>query len=568
MDLFELKECEYTSATVKNQLITKSTDDYIAFVNLKYSDSSQILNFINENNLLYQNEVIVFGDYIPDGICNQIDILNSFSMEVYSIIMKRSLFVITGCYNEQLYYNTDFELLCRLSGHTDIFCIACTDERDYTITNDASALTYAYIIKKYIHTLKRSDTLYSYLERITHFLMQSNYIDNFKEYMSRMLYDDKYYAQIDQNTAPVLILSGDNTCYGVIKDFAYYLAEALISLGQAVITTDGKYGIIENIKNLKNIQIKCIIGFQATSLVNEFFRNINTTKFIFLFDNPIFFSNCLRNLSDDYYILCQDGDYAKFMSTHLNIKNALHFPPAGRGLGLAYNQDRIYDIVFIGTYYPVATKLLTNDSCKKYFNHLIMNPSDNFEVSLNRFNNLHKIINEDEDLISLLFELKPIHQNAINHYRHLVIETIISSGINLHVFGDSWNNFESEYKSNLIIHPNINVDESLIVYSKAKIGLNIMSWHKAGMTERIANIMLSGAVCLSDETTYLREHFIEDEEIILFSLEALNHLTDKIHILLADIEYRTNIARKAYRKANKEHVWNTKARQILDILSC
>jgi hypothetical protein len=34
-----------------------------------------------------------------------------------------------------------------------------------------------------------------------------------------------------------------------------------------------------------------------------------------------------------------------------------------------------------------------------------------------------------------------------------------------------------------------------------------MTWHKAGMTERIANICLSGAVCLSERTEYLDREF-------------------------------------------------------------
>ena len=44
-----------------------------------------------------------------------------------------------------------------------------------------------------------------------------------------------------------------------------------------------------------------------------------------------------------------------------------------------------------------------------------------------------------------------------------------------------------------------------------KVGLNIMTWHKYGMTERIANICLSGAVCLTDSSEYLRNNFNNNE---------------------------------------------------------
>jgi spore maturation protein CgeB len=92
-----------------------------------------------------------------------------------------------------------------------------------------------------------------------------------------------------------------------------------------------------------------------------------------------------------------------------------------------------------------------------------------------------------------------------------------------------------------------------------------MSWHKAGMTERIANIMLSGAVCISDETTYLRDNFIEDEEIVLFKLDKLEELPGKINRLLEDDALRKQISKNAYEKAKREHTWEKRAQELLEL---
>ena len=110
------------------------------------------------------------------------------------------------------------------------------------------------------------------------------------------------------------------------------------------------------------------------------------------------------------------------------------------------------------------------------------------------------------------------------------------------------------------------MEESLKIFSKAKIGLNIMTWHKAGMTERIANVMMSGAVCVSDETVYLRKHFEEDEEIVLFELDKLDELPLKLKKILSDEDYRKEVAKKAYQKAIKEHTWERRARELLSLL--
>lgn len=85
------------------------------------------------------------------------------------------------------------------------------------------------------------------------------------------------------------------------------------------------------------------------------------------------------------------------------------------------------------------------------------------------------------------------------------------------------------------------------------------------MTERIANIMLSGAVCLTEETTYLRKHFMDGREMVCFDLEHLDRLPVLIHELLENEPRRHEIAEKAYEKARAEHTWYVRAGQLIDL---
>lgn len=100
---------------------------------------------------------------------------------------------------------------------------------------------------------------------------------------------------------------------------------------------------------------------------------------------------------------------------------------------------------------------------------------------------------------------------------------------------------------------------------KSKLSLNIMSWHKGGFTERMANIMLAGAVLVTDDTTYLMGKYT-DEDLLTFSLEEREKLPDKIKYLFDHEEYRKIIAQNGKQKTLLQHTWDKRAEQFLDIL--
>ncbi len=188
----------------------------------------------------------------------------------------------------------------------------------------------------------------------------------------------------------------------------------------------------------------------------------------------------------------------------------------------------------------------------------------NFEVGYRQYLEENMPCEYEEDTIRTGLEsVKNSCLAVTSYYRDAVIKTLIAAGIHVHVYGDSWQGFHSEHEAHLSRHPEVSVEESLEVLGHAKIGLNIMSWHKAGMTERIANIMLSGAVCVSDESSYLRENYTDGEELTLFRLSELSLLPQKVLELLREENLRRQMAEKAYERARKEHTWRKRAEELL-----
>ena len=154
------------------------------------------------------------------------------------------------------------------------------------------------------------------------------------------------------------------------------------------------------------------------------------------------------------------------------------------------------------------------------------------------------------------------------HFRNLVVKKLLEAGVRVDVYGKGWEEFGAAVHADatgLVLHPEVSVDESLAEMKKAKLSLNITSWHKAGMTERIANSMLCGTVCVSEETSFLREHMKDGEDILLFRLDELDSLGSRVKELLADEERRERIARQGYEKASTEFTWEARAQALLEL---
>lgn len=88
-----------------------------------------------------------------------------------------------------------------------------------------------------------------------------------------------------------------------------------------------------------------------------------------------------------------------------------------------------------------------------------------------------------------------------------------------------------------------------------------MSWHKAGFTERMANIMLAEAVLVTDDTAYLNGRYNEND-MLVFQLNQLEKLPSKIQKLLSDDKKRSEIAENGRKKTREAHTWQKRAQRF------
>lgn len=558
----ELNSADFENSIIKNTYIQTTDGEWIWFVDSSITSRGDVESILQENDFLLEYEAILFCSEELDGEIGLVDLLSKPQCAMYAFGIKRDLLTKTGSFNRLLKRNNNFEFLLRVADNGATFAVSCSAEKKTVFASE----TMAYVMKRYMSRLKEAGALDEVFLHMVHLAGDSGEIESFKREMNCYLQDNEKYERIVEDTAPFLIFVGAEVWCGILTEFANAFADELVALGQAVITTNNTYGNYQEIptEKLMNQQYKAIIGFQAAALEKEMFQKMKGKKIQFWFDDPIFFDEFFSNNSKETHILCQDAYYADYIREHYGILNAIQFPPGGTALG-EIPKEKTYDVVFIGGYEPVSCDVYEDEFQNGFFKYMQKHVNDTFEQGIVGYGQSLGEEYSKTEVAFLLQRVKGVCLNVLHQNRHDMIEKVLCAGITLHVYGDSWLLYQGLGRENLIIHPYALGTDALHIWSQTKIGLNMMRGHKAGMTERIANIMLCGACCLSDETTYLKEHFMDGEDIVLFKRNELDDLPLKIQYLLENELERERIAKAGRQKALVEHTWRRRAEQLLEM---
>lgn len=555
---------DFESPEKKNQFIRASDTEWIGFADGDVTDKEELCGILEANAFLMDYDVILFGKDVPEGECDCMGLLEHPQCSVYALLFRKKLLVYTGSYNRFLTGNCNYEFLLRLAERGSVYSIPCSAEK----AAEFHPVTMAYIVRRYMEVLKSRGRLDGTFLRIVHAAERSGVSEEFNKAMNTFLTGTKEYDRICTDTAPCLILVIEDECYGVIADFADSLADALVELGQAVITTDDRYGDYSKMPTelILNQNYKAIIGFQAAALESEMFHKMKGQRYQFWFDNPMLSIDFFGRASKQTVILCQDEYYARFIREHYAIEKAVQFPPAGKEAGTGGKNGK-YDVVFVGSYISLPRPDYEDSFSREFYEYMSAHVDCTIDRAVKQLWLKRGVQYDEQRFMQQIEKLRGVCFDLLQSYRHRVVESIVSAGIQLHVFGDSWRKYQGRGSENLVIHPQVIGEEALHVWAQAKIGLNIMNGHKGGMTERIANIMLCGACCLSDETSYLKEHFRDGGDIVLYRGDGLDQLPEKIRYLLEHDGERERIAMAGHEKALCEHTWRKRAEELLEIIN-
>lgn len=297
---------------------------------------------------------------------------------------------------------------------------------------------------------------------------------------------------------------------------------------------------------------------------------------IYMCDPPtsIDLQDKLVQADDRTIVFCCDRNFCDYTDRYFPMVKHTAFVPLS---GSVYPdcvpyEERTIDVLFTGTYTnPEEYKTQAFSRFEKgsvmarfvedMLEDIIVNSQLTLPECLARTLDKYNQQVSDRDFHELATEFLCVDFYARFYYRDKVIRTLLAAGLRIDVFGNGWEDFQSENKGNLIIHKGGSYAASKAL-ANAKISLNIMPWFKDGFQERIAAAMLSHTVSLTDESKYILENFEDGKDLLVFSLKEIDSLPQRIKNLLDNPAGAAGIAENGFQKV-QNHTW---AARVVDMV--
>lgn len=531
------------------------------------------------------DEIICLTPNLPEGEELNISFMELLLNDTFAegeLKFSDTLFHEIGDFNAKLHGKRNYEFLLRAAKTYPIKLIGSNTTCD-SCDPFEGFLTDCYIVGKYQQELL--DTGYfnpvveTLLTNATAFPEPKAAVN----WLEKMISHAPEYYEIDDNTQPILIYKGSDTCYNTLNFFADELAHAFKKCHQRVeifdLEKEGNQALTQYIDR----HFKAIIGIQTYAfsiMMQDKTTNLHDLiigpKFNMMLDHPSWLKEQIENGPKDYYLLTHDRNYMAFARQYYkNLSGCIYFPPGGSLPPAPSSPDKIYDITFIGSYRNYRERLNIIRTYDRKYRHIaarylgIMkkHPDQPAETAFRHTLNYYHCELEDSDFSTLFSEMRQACFCIMLYYREKVIQTLLDAGITMHVYSSSWEQAPFAHHPCLIIHPALDIKDSLTIMQKSRLSLNIMSWHKDGLTERILNAMLCGSVVLSDKSTVLEEEFSSGKSSYLFDLKELESLPSRIKHLLTDTSALETIAMNGFQSAYKNHLWEHRAESLLKILN-
>ncbi len=135
----------------------------------------------------------------------------------------------------------------------------------------------------------------------------------------------------------------------------------------------------------------------------------------------------------------------------------------------------------------------------------------------------------------------------------------------VNIFGthtDLWKKYLKN-KPNVTFHESVGFEIAIEVMKQSRIVLNSCAWLKDGTHERILTGLACGALVLTNENIYMREHFDDGESIAFYQMGKWNQVNEQINYYLSHPEIIKKITDKGREIVMNRHTWDQRAKTFL-----
>lgn len=286
-------------------------------------------------------------------------------------------------------------------------------------------------------------------------------------------------------------------------------------------------------------------------------------------------------INSPYMIISVDDIGCSAFLNALHFKRHLFLPHAVEPeLAPDEPSTRDYDIVLLATYIDYETRrgqwknkypLLM---CKVMDDTIDMTFSSQDLPFIAAFNIALRDLREKQDLsgfekININFVLQDLEYYVKGRDRVDLVRAI--EGAKIDIFGgtiDKDANWKKQFsnKKNIQVHDPINFEQALQVMKQTKILLNPALKNKDGAHERVFTGIACGAAVITNTSSYLKEHFIENRELLFYDHPHLEDVNFCLEDLLNNETKRKEIVERAKARVSENETWDNRVGLILNVV--
>lgn len=367
--------------------------------------------------------------------------------------------------------------------------------------------------------------------------------------------------------------------YGTKRYFTEKLAEAFQRKGIETAIKDSQKGW--KIEDLPKLWKKGLPDFTCSFNRVQFLMNGGNLGYniqaphLSMIVDPLIYE---IPITESPYAAMTCVDYTEYqMMLSKGYDKILFWPHAiERELALKDYEDRPYDVVMIGSCYDPENlkahwqRKYSDKICKVIDDALdicFSDPKMHFIFAVDLSLNHHGLQASEVDYLDLIYYV----DNYMRGVDRVELLRAIKE-IPVHVFGgtcwrkehpiEGWQHYLADMP-NMHLHPAISFQESLEILKKSKICLNSVPSFKNGTHERVFASFACGAVPITTESLYLRDHFEEGKEIFFYRMQNWGEVNHVIKDLLKDEKKRKDIAEKGRANVLENHTWDVRVDQLL-----
>lgn len=376
----------------------------------------------------------------------------------------------------------------------------------------------------------------------------------------------------------VVLLKGQSN-YNVLRYWIDALAKGFEKIGVETIILDISNSINQQIITTLQMDVDAIISFNGilTEQKEVLDKVIKAPYIYLLIDHPIDHIGRIQNLRDGDILTIMDRyDVNNIATFGYNVENLYMLPHAAIELSIEPSEKTI-DILVSGSYSDKSnyTEYINGQSpviraiCEEVIENCLADSNryyiDEFiEAFKKRGVSIELRLHKTPEFIKMVHEIGR-YIYSINRLK--VVTALAVEGLNIDIYGKNWSTSPIATYPNVRIHEPVNYWQTQELMRKSKIVMSFQALLRDGTHERVFAGMAARSVVVTNETPYLRELFIEDEEIFFYNFNDLDSMVESVQAILKNNERREIISEAAWQAVKGVHTFEERAQAIIDIFN-